>query len=178
MPRVRPIQARGQRVVRWGTRQWSKSTGRDVMCAPVRLRGRAQSRTGGRGEMADTTTNGQPKTEEGLDRELQQLLERETFEPPDEFRSKALFNDESVYEEADRDHLAWWEKQASELHWFEKWDKVLDDSDPPFYKWFAGGKTNLAYNCLDRHVENGLGARVAFHWRGEEGEERDITYAD
>ena len=55
---------------------------------------------------------------------------------------------------------------------------MLDDSDPPFYKWFVGGKLNASYNCLDRHVEAGHGDRVAFHWRGEEGEERDVTYAD
>ena len=55
---------------------------------------------------------------------------------------------------------------------------MLDESDPPFYKWFAGGKLNASYNCLDRHVEAGNGDRVAFHWRGEEGEERDVTYAD
>ena len=57
-------------------------------------------------------------------------------------------------------------------------EEILDDSDPPFYKWFKDGKLNASYNCLDRHVENGLGSRVAFHWRGEEGEERDISYAD
>ena len=55
---------------------------------------------------------------------------------------------------------------------------MLDWSDPPFAKWFVGGKLNVAYNCVDRHVEAGNGDRVAFHWRGEEGEERDITYAD
>ena len=55
---------------------------------------------------------------------------------------------------------------------------MLDDSNPPFYKWFTGGKLNVSYNCLDRHVEAGRGDRVAFHWRGEEGEERDITYAE
>ena len=55
---------------------------------------------------------------------------------------------------------------------------MLDGSDPPFYKWFVGGKLNVAYNCVDRHVEAGNGDRVAFHWRGEEGEERDVTYAD
>ena len=55
---------------------------------------------------------------------------------------------------------------------------MLDESDPPFYKWFKGGKLNASYNCLDRHVEAGRGERVAFHWRGEEGEERDVTYDD
>ena len=55
---------------------------------------------------------------------------------------------------------------------------MLDDSNPPFYKWFADGKLNASYNCLDRHVEAGRGDRVAFYWRGEEGEEREVTYAD
>ena len=55
---------------------------------------------------------------------------------------------------------------------------MLDWSNPPFAKWFVGGKLNVAYNCVDRHVEAGRGDRVAFHWRGEEGEERDVTYAD
>jgi acetyl-CoA synthetase len=55
---------------------------------------------------------------------------------------------------------------------------VIDDSNPPFYEWFADGKIDASYNCLDRHVEPGIGDRVAFHWAGEEGERRDITYAD
>ena len=55
---------------------------------------------------------------------------------------------------------------------------MLDDSDPPFYKWFTGGTLNVSYNCLDRHVSAGRGERVAFHWRGEDGDERDITYAE
>src|SRR5215213_5614504 len=123
--------------------------------------------------MADTATTGSD-----LERELQDLQEVEKFESPDEFKSKALVNDASVYEEANADIEAWWAKQAEELHWFEKWDQVLDWSKPPFAKWFVGGKLNVAYNCLDRHVENGLGDRVAFHWRGEEGEEEEVTYAD
>ena len=69
-------------------------------------------------------------------------------------------------------------RQANELHWFKEPSETLDDSNPPFYKWFADGKINASYNCLDRHVEAGNGDRVAFHWRGEEGEERDLTYAD
>src|SRR5438477_7276691 len=112
-----------------------------------------------------------------LDRELAQLLEVERFEPPPEFRERALLKDPAVYEEAARDPLAWWERQAEQLSWFRRWDTVLDDSRPPFYKWFVGGTLNASYNCLDRHVEAGRGDRVAFHWRGEEGEERDVTYA-
>jgi acetyl-CoA synthetase len=115
---------------------------------------------------------------EDIERELERLQQIERFEPPEEFRGSALLNDPSIYEEAARDPLRWWERQAEQLHWFQRWDRVLDDSNPPFFKWFVGGKINASYNCLDRHVEAGLGDRVAFHWCGEEGEERDITYAD
>src|SRR3954452_13542527 len=126
--------------------------------------------------MGDTATR--PADTSDLERELQELQEVEKFDPPEEFKRDALWTDTSVYEEARKDTEAWWAKQAEELHWFEKWDQVLDWSNPPFAKWFVGGKLNLAYNCVDRHVEAGNGDRVAFHWRGEEGEERDITYAD
>ena len=119
--------------------------------------------------MADTTS---------LESRLEELLEQEKFPPPDDFREKALISDDSIYEEADKDYEGFWEKQAEALDWEEKWDQVLDWSDPPNAKWFVGGKLNVAYNCVDRHVEAGNGDRVAFHWRGEEGEERDITYAD
>jgi acetyl-CoA synthetase len=112
-----------------------------------------------------------------LDRELAELLDVERFEPPPEFREQALLKDPAVYEEAARDPQGWWARQAEELHWFRPWDTVLDDSDPPFYKWFVGGTLNVSYNCLDRHVQDGRGERVAFHWRGEDGSERDITYA-
>jgi len=115
---------------------------------------------------------------EELEQELAGLLEQETFEPPEEFVENALLSDPKVYEEAAADPVAWWERHAEELHWFEKWDTALDESNPPFYKWFTGGKLNASYNCLDRHVEAGNGDRVAFHWRGEEGEQRDVTYAD
>ena len=113
-----------------------------------------------------------------LDSELARMLEVERFEPPAHFRESALLNDPAVYEQAARDPQAWWAKQAEELDWFTPWDRVLDDSDPPFYKWFVGGTLNVSYNCLDRHVAAGLGERVALHWRGEEGEQRDITYAE
>jgi acetyl-CoA synthetase len=115
---------------------------------------------------------------EELDNRLEELLDLETFDPPEQFRGQALLSDASVYDEADKDWKGWWLKQAKELHWFKEPEQDLDDSDPPFYKWFADGKINASYNCVDRHVEAGNGDRVAFHWRGEEGEERDITYAD
>jgi acetyl-CoA synthetase len=113
-----------------------------------------------------------------IEHALAELLDQEIFEPPAAFREKALMADESVYEEAARDPQAWWAKQAEALDWFEPWEQVLDESDAPFFKWFVGGKLNASHNCLDRHVEAGGGDKVAFHWRGEEGEERDVTYAD
>ena len=113
-----------------------------------------------------------------LDQELGQLLEQEIFPPPDEFRERAVYSDPSIYDEAEQDPEGFWAQQAEDLHWFQKWDQVLDWSNPPFAKWFLGGKLNVSYNCLDRHVEAGLGDRVAFHWRGEEGEERDVSYAE
>ncbi|HEY0632565.1 MAG TPA: AMP-binding protein, partial [Thermoleophilaceae bacterium] len=122
-------------------------------------------------------TEAKPTGEE-LEKEIEKLLDQEKFEPPEDFKENALWNDPSIYEEANKDWKGWWAKHAESLHWFDKWDEVLDDSNPPFYKWFTGGKINASYNCLDRHVEAGNGDRVAFHWRGEEGEERDVTYAD
>ncbi len=113
-----------------------------------------------------------------LDAELAAMLEVERFEPPPSFRENALLSDPAVYERAAADPQAWWVEQAERLAWFKPWDRVLDDSNPPFYKWFVGGSINASYNCLDRHVEAGLGDRVALHWCGEEGERRDITYAE
>ncbi len=116
---------------------------------------------------------------EDLEKRLESLLEVEKFPPPDDFRKQALITDESIYEEAAKDLEGFWAKQAEELvDWAEKPTQILDESNAPFYKWFRDGKLNLSYNCVDRHVEAGNGDRVAYHWRGEEGEERDITYAD
>ena len=122
-------------------------------------------------------TEPQTAGSEQLERELAELLEVERFEPPREFRERALLKDPAIYEQAAGDPLGWWARQAEELHWFRRWEQVLDDTNPPFYKWFTGGTINASYNCLDRHVEAARGDRVAFHWRGEEGEERAITYA-
>ncbi|MGC1852397.1 MAG: acetate--CoA ligase [Solirubrobacterales bacterium] len=119
--------------------------------------------------------------EEGtsLERELAELLEVERFEPPASFRGAALLSDPAVYEEAAADPPAWWLRQATELlEWEREPSESLDESNPPFYRWFADGQLNVSANCLDRHVAAGLGERVAYHWRGEEGEERDVTYAE
>ena len=114
-----------------------------------------------------------------LEQELGQLLEVERFEPPSKFAADALLSDPAVYEEAAADPEGWWLRQATELlDWAREPGKSLDDSNPPFYRWFADGQLNASANCLDRHVEAGLGERVAIHWRGEEGEERAVTYAE
>jgi acetyl-CoA synthetase len=116
---------------------------------------------------------------EQLERELAKELEIEKFPPPDGFRERALVSDWSLHEEAEKDFKAFWAKQATALlDWFTEPQETLNDSNPPFYKWFEDGKLNVSYNCLDRHVEAGKGDKVAFHWRGEEGEERDVTYAE
>ncbi|HEX6456614.1 MAG TPA: acetate--CoA ligase, partial [Solirubrobacterales bacterium] len=117
--------------------------------------------------------------ESELERELESMLGIEKFEPPEEFRRRANWSDPKIYEEAAADPEGWWLAQSKELlDWETEPSQGLDDSNPPFYKWFADGRLNASYNCLDRHVEAGNGDRVAYHWRGEEGEERDITYAD
>jgi len=115
--------------------------------------------------MADTETT--PAGEETLEAKLEAMLEIEKFGPPEEFREDALLSDSSVYEEAEGDWKGWWTAQAKELHWFKEPTEILDDSNPPFYRWFTDGKINASYNCLDRHVQAGNGDRVAFHWRGE-----------
>jgi len=118
------------------------------------------------------------KTED-LEKQLDSMLDVERFPPPEDFRKHALVRDESLYEEAERDLEGFWSRQAEKLlDWAETPTEILDESNAPFYKWFANGKLNVSHNCLDRHIEAGNGDRVAYHWRGEEGEERDITYED
>jgi acetyl-CoA synthetase len=86
---------------------------------------------------------------------------------------------EDLYREAEQDRLAFWAKQANRLSWATPFTEVLDWSEPPFAKWFADGKLNVAYNCVDRHVEAGLGDRVAIHWVGEPVDDsRSLTYSD
>ncbi|HEX5086334.1 MAG TPA: acetyl-coenzyme A synthetase N-terminal domain-containing protein, partial [Nocardioides sp.] len=92
--------------------------------------------------------------------------EERRFEPPQELAANANLTEEA-YDRARNDPEAFWAEQAERLSWASKWDRVLDWDDPPFAKWFVGGTINAAYNCVDRHVENGLGDRVAIHWVGE-----------
>ncbi|SHG68636.1 acetyl-coenzyme A synthetase [Jatrophihabitans endophyticus] len=99
------------------------------------------------------------------------------FEPPAPFAAHANVG-EDVFADASADRLAFWAKAAERLSWDRPWDEVLDWSDKPFAKWFVGGRLNVAYNCVDRHVADGHGDQVAIQWEGEpEGHARAITYA-
>ena len=107
------------------------------------------------------------------------LKESRLFPPPADFTEKAhikSFADyEALYAEAAGDVPAFWAKQAESLHWFKKWDKVLEWNEP-FAKWFVGGKINIAHNCLDRHLTTWRKNKAAFIWEGEPGETRTLTY--
>jgi len=105
------------------------------------------------------------------------LSEDRTFPPSAEFAAQANVT-AAAYEEAAADRLAFWERQARRLDWSKDWDRVLDWENPPFAKWFTGGELNVAANCLDRHVDAGLGDRVAIHFEGEPGDGRAVTYAE
>jgi len=102
--------------------------------------------------------------------------EERVFPPSPEFARAANAQPE-MYGEADRDRLAFWAEQARHLSWETPFTEVLDWSDAPFAKWFADGTLNVAYNCVDRHVEDGFGDQVAIRFEGEPGDRRDITYA-
>jgi acetyl-CoA synthetase len=101
--------------------------------------------------------------------------ENRKFPPTPEFAAAANAKAD-MYSEAKADRLAFWEKQAHALHWDKPWTQVLDWKRP-FAKWFIGGKLNASYNCLDRHVIEGRGERVAFIFEGEPGDSRTYTYA-
>ncbi len=105
------------------------------------------------------------------------LTENRRFAPSPEFAANAIGTAE-LYAQADADREAFWAEQARSLHWHTPFTQVLDWSNPPFAQWFADGELNVAYNCLDRHVEAGNGDRVALLWEGEPGDERRITYAE
>ena len=102
----------------------------------------------------------------------------QSFAPDPGFAAQANAHAD-LYDSASNDRLAFWEEQARRLDWDTEWSEVLDWSDAPVAKWFVGGTLNVAYNCVDRHVEAGNGDRVAIHWIGEPGDDaRDITYAE
>jgi acetyl-CoA synthetase len=105
------------------------------------------------------------------------LQENRQFPPPAALAQQANVT-AAAYDQADADRLGFWAEQARRLDWAREWDEVLDWSNPPFAKWFVGGRLNAAYNCLDRHVAAGRGDKVAIYWEGEPGDTRTLTYAD
>ncbi|WP_295789204.1 acetate--CoA ligase [uncultured Microbacterium sp.] len=105
------------------------------------------------------------------------LTETRRFAPSAAFAAHAV-GDRALYERAAEDREGFWADQARELHWHTPFTQVLDWSNPPFAEWFADGELNVAYNCLDRHVEAGHGDRIALRWEGEPGDQRNVTYAE
>ena len=106
------------------------------------------------------------------------LQEERSFPPPADFAANANMADPDIYAKAAADPEGFWAGLAEELDWFEKWDTVLDWSGAPFAKWFIGGKLNVSYNCIDRHVKNGRRNKAAIVWEGEPGDWKVYTYGD
>ncbi|SRR5579872_2318405 len=105
--------------------------------------------------------------------------ERRTFPPPESFREQARMRDPQVYARAAADFERFWENEAAQLDWFERWRKTLVwDATSKVARWFDGGKLNASHNCLDRHVSAGYGKQIAFYWEGEPGDSVVLTYAD
>jgi acetyl-CoA synthetase len=105
------------------------------------------------------------------------LVEKRVFPPPPSFAQEAVIGDPAISERAAADPEAFWAEEAGRLDWTRPWDTVMDWT-PPFVKWFVGGTLNASANCLDRHVAAGGGDKVAYHWEGEPGDTRTITYRD
>ena len=110
-------------------------------------------------------------------------MSSELYSPSEEFKSKANVSGmeayKTLYDQAEKDPEGFWADQAEEqIHWFKKWDTTLDGSDAPHYKWFVGGKTNMAYNCVDRHLETWRKNRAAIIWEGEPGDQQVLTYQE
>src|SRR5262249_27214332 len=105
------------------------------------------------------------------------LQEERRYPPPPEFQRQANVSDPVVYQEAAQDLEGFWARQAESLHWFRKWDRVLE-WDAPWGKWFVGGQINASYNCVDRHVATWRRNKAAIIWEGEPGDERVLTYQD
>jgi acetyl-CoA synthetase len=105
------------------------------------------------------------------------FAEHRHFPPPPDFAANAIVNDPAIYERAAADPEAFWAAEAERLDWTAPWQTVLE-WEPPFARWFVGGRLNVSANCLDRHVQAGRGEKVAYHWEGERGDRRTITYAE
>ncbi|MCS7088242.1 MAG: acetate--CoA ligase [Thermoflexales bacterium] len=104
---------------------------------------------------------------------------QQVFHPSPEVVARARIKDwEAMNAQAAADPLGFWAERAAELEWFQRWEKVLDDSNKPFYKWFVGGKFNIVHNALDRHMKTWRKNKVAFIWQGEDFSERTISYGE
>src|SRR3954468_12803726 len=103
--------------------------------------------------------------------------EDRSFPPPPAFVAQANVRDKAIYDGAAADLEAFWAEQARTLEWRKPFTKTLE-WEAPYAKWFLGGELNVSENCLDRHVKAGKGTKVAFHWEGEPGDTRTITYQD
>jgi len=110
------------------------------------------------------------------------LEEHRLFEPSADFSAAARVGSraqyDALYRESIEDPEGFWGRMAEELHWFKKWDKVLDSEKAPTYQWFTGGKTNISYNCLDRHLDSWRKNKAALIWEGEPGDQRTLTYRE
>jgi len=110
------------------------------------------------------------------------LHENRRFSPPDNFKKNSRLGSseeyQAMYRESISDPDSFWSGIADELHWFRKWDRVLNEDEAPFFKWFEGGKTNIAYNCIDRHLDGPIRNKAALIWEGEPGDRRVLTYGD
>lgn len=108
------------------------------------------------------------------------LSEKRKFNADEKFKQKAHISSmeeyTNLYKKSINDPSGFWDSIAAELSWFKKWDKVLDDTEAPFYKWFINGKTNISYNCLDRHLNNATRNKAAIIWEGEPGDKTTLTY--
>src|SRR5882762_7706301 len=105
------------------------------------------------------------------------LKEKRKFPPSKAFVKRAVMNRKAIYAEAQRNPVKFWEQRARELHWFKPWKKALEWK-PPYAKWFVGGKLNVAYNYLDRHITTARRTKAALIWEGEPGDTRTLTYWD
>jgi acetyl-CoA synthetase len=117
------------------------------------------------------------------DKNMESVMHEErVFTPSESFRERAHINSMDTYKAMHQRSLddpeGFWGDVAESLHWFKKWDRVLDDSEAPFYKWFTGGKTNICYNAVDRWADGPLADKRAIVWEGEPGDQRVLTYAD
>ncbi len=102
---------------------------------------------------------------------------KEIYSPSDEtIAAASIKSRDEVAGHARQDVAQFWAECAREFEWFEPWEKVLDDSNPPFYRWFVGAKTNIVYNCLDRHVQTWRRNKLALIWEGEKGDSRTFSY--